>query len=125
MSVASNKQLVLDFYETAFNRKDIDAVAAFIGPEYVQHNPAIGDGLPGLLERLGQLADASPELTVRVTRLIAEGDHVTAHVHAVRAPGQRGVAIMDIFRVAAGKLVEHWDVMQDVPEHSKNPNGMF
>jgi predicted SnoaL-like aldol condensation-catalyzing enzyme len=125
VSVASNKQLVLDFYETAFNRKDIDAVAAFVGPDYVQHNPAIGDGLPGLLERLGQLADASPELQVRVTRLIAEGDHVAAQVHAVRAPGQRGVAIMDIFRVVDGKLVEHWDVMQDVPEHSKNSNGMF
>ncbi|MGK5553499.1 nuclear transport factor 2 family protein [Actinomadura kijaniata] len=119
-----NKQTVLAFYETAFNRKDVEAVAAFIGDPYVQHNPQIADGLAGLQARLRQLADAFPDLRVQVKRMLAEGDHVAAHVHAVRVPGQRGVAIMDMFRLKDGKLVEHWDVMQDIPEQSQNSNGM-
>lgn len=121
----ANKQTVLEFYETAFNRKDIAAVAAFIGDRYVQHNPQIADGLPGLQARLQELAATFPQLHVRVRRIFSEGDHVAAHVHAVRVPGQRGVAIMDMFRLADGKLVEHWDVMQDIPEQSQNSNGMM
>lgn len=120
----TNKQTVLDFYETAFNRKDVDAVAAFIGDRYIQHNPQIGDGLAGLQARLRQLADAFPDLYVQVRRIVAEGQYVAANVHAVRVPGQRGVAIMDMFRLEGGKLVEHWDVMQDIPQESQNSNGM-
>jgi predicted SnoaL-like aldol condensation-catalyzing enzyme len=61
---------------------------------------------------------------VEARRLVAEGDYVVAHVHGVRAPGQRGLAIVDIFRLEDGKLVEHWDVMQEIPGDSLNPNGM-
>lgn len=120
----ANKRTVREFYETAFNRKDVEAVAGFVGDRYVQHNPQIGDGLAGLQARLRELADVFPELRVQVRRMVAEGDHVTAHVHAVRVPGQRGVAIMDMFKLEGGKLVEHWDVMQDIPEQSQNANGM-
>ncbi|MCP2341541.1 nuclear transport factor 2 family protein [Actinomadura rupiterrae] len=120
----ANKQTVLDFYETAFNRKDVAGVTAFLGDRYIQHNPQIADGRDGLRVRLRQLADAFPDLHVQVRQLVAEGDYVTARVHAVRVPGQRGVAIMDMFRLENGKLVEHWDVMQDIPEHSENPNEM-
>ena len=91
----------------------------------MQHNPLINDGQAGLRARLGQLKEAFPELRVQVKRILAEGDYVVAHVHAVREPGQRGVAIMDIFRMDGGKLAEHWGVMQEVPEHSQNANGMF
>lgn len=121
----ANKQTVRAFYETAFNTKDLDAVAAFIGDRYVQHNPEIADGLDGLLARLTHLKQAFPKLRVEVKRLVAEGDYVSAQVHGIREPGQRGLAIMDIFRLDDGKLVEHWDVIQPVPEHAVNPNGMF
>ncbi|MFC4113262.1 ester cyclase [Nonomuraea zeae] len=121
----ANKKAVMEFYETAFNRKDADAVTALVGDPYIQHNPQIGDGVAGLQARLRQLASAFPDLRVQVKRMVAEGDYVSAHVHAVRVPGQRGVAIMDVFRLEDGKLVEHWDVMQDIPEQSQNPNGMF
>ncbi|GAA3533826.1 hypothetical protein GCM10022419_011420 [Nonomuraea rosea] len=121
----ANKRTVLEFYETAFNRKDADAASAFVGEPYIQHNPQIGDGVAGLQARLRQLKTAFPELRVQVKRMVAEGAYVTAHVHAVRVPGQRGVAIMDVFRLEDGKLVEHWDVMQDIPEQSQNSNGMF
>jgi predicted SnoaL-like aldol condensation-catalyzing enzyme len=121
----ANKQTVLAFYETAFNRKDVDAVTALVGDRYIQHNPQIGDGVAGLRARLRQLKAGFPELRVWVKRVVAEGDLVAAHVHAVRVPGQLGVAIMDMFRFEDGKLVEHWDVMQDIPEESQNSNGLF
>jgi predicted SnoaL-like aldol condensation-catalyzing enzyme len=121
----SNKQVVLDFYEAAFNNKDFDAVAKLVGDRYVQHNPLIADGIDGLAARLADLKDTFPALRVQVQRVFAEQDHVVAHVHGVRVPGQRGLAIMDIFRLADGKLVEHWDVMQEVPQDSLHQNGMF
>jgi predicted SnoaL-like aldol condensation-catalyzing enzyme len=120
----TNKQAVLGFYEAAFNTKDFDTAATFIGDRYVQHNPLIGDGIDGLRARLAYVKEAFPALHVEARRLVAEGDYVVAHVHGVRAPGQRGLAIVDIFRLEDGKLVEHWDVMQDIPSDSLNPNGM-
>ena len=56
---------------------------------------------------------------------MADGDFVILHVHAVREPGTKGQAIIDIFRVADGKIVEHWDVIQDVPDQAMNNNTMF
>ncbi|MFE7796167.1 ester cyclase [Nocardia sp. NPDC057440] len=124
-TVESNKRTVLAFYEAAFNTKDFEAAAALIGDRYVQHNPEIADGLEGLLTRLTHLKETFPALRVEVKRLVAEGDYVSAQVHGVREPGQRGLAIMDIFRLDGGKLVEHWDVIQPIPAESVNQNGMF
>ncbi|KAB2348895.1 nuclear transport factor 2 family protein [Actinomadura rudentiformis] len=124
-TIASNKQTVLDFYEAAFNAKDFDAVSRVVGDRYIQHNPLIADGVDGLQARLRDLKDAYPALRVSVQRLVAEDDHVVAHVHAVRVPGQRGTAIIDIFKLEDGKLVEHWDVLQEIPEEALNQNGMF
>lgn len=121
-----NKQAVLAFYEAAINNKDFDAASAFIGERYVQHNPQIADGAEGFRRRVSFIKETFPELRAEVKNIIAEGDFVMAHVHGVRVPGQRGTAIVDIFRLDEdGKLIEHWDVMQDIPEHSDNPNGMF
>lgn len=122
---ASNKRTVLDFYEAAFDNKDFDAVSRLIGDRYTQHNPLIADGVDGLQARLRHLKDAFPALRVEVKRLLAEDDYVVAHVHAVRVPGQHGTAIIDIFKLKDGKLVEHWDVLQEIPEEALNQNGMF
>ncbi|WP_327095566.1 nuclear transport factor 2 family protein [Nocardia vinacea] len=121
----SNRQTVLAFYEAAFNAKNFEAAAEFFGTHYTQHNPEIADGFDGLLARLTGLKEGAPKLRVEVKRIVAEGDYVVAHVHGVREPGDRGLAIMDIFRLADGKLVEHWDVIQPVPEQAANANGMF
>lgn len=121
----SNKQTVRAFYEAAFNNKDFDAALRLLGDRYTQHNPLIADGADGLKARLGYMKDTFPALRVEVKRLVAEGDHVVAHVHAVRVPGQRGTAIIDIFTLKDGKLVEHWDVLQEIPEQALNHNGMF
>ncbi|MEV0426585.1 ester cyclase [Micromonospora sp. NPDC050495] len=121
-----NKRTVLAFYEAGINNKDFAAASKFIGERYVQHNPQIADGAEGFARRVGFIKETFPELRAEVKMIVAEGDFVMAHVHGVRVPGQRGTAIVDIFRLDDdGKLVEHWDVMQDIPEHSENQNGMF
>ncbi len=71
------------------------------------------------------LREKFPALRSEIKRAFAEGDYVILHVHSVREPGQRGRAIVDIFRLEHGKIAEHWDVIQDVPEKAANQNGMF
>lgn len=121
-----NKQTVLDFYEVGLNQKDFHAAAKLLGDSYVQHNPRIADGIEGFEAFLATLRQDFPDLKAEVKRVFADGDHVIAHVYGVRVPGQPGTAIVDIFRLDGnGRIVEHWDVMQPVPDTSANPNGMF
>jgi predicted SnoaL-like aldol condensation-catalyzing enzyme len=120
----ANKKLVVEFYERVLNQKDIAAIDRYVGP-YKQHNPQAADGPEGLKGYIGYLKDKVPGFHAQIRKVIAEGDLVVLHVHATPAPGARGMAIIDIFRVADGKLVEHWDVIQDIPETSANANTMF
>ncbi|WP_329474564.1 nuclear transport factor 2 family protein [Kribbella sp. NBC_01484] len=121
-----NKQTVLDFYEIGLNQKDFDQAATLIGSRYVQHNPRIADGIDGFEAFLATLRQDFPDLRAEVKRIFADGEYVVAHVYGVRVPGQPGTAIVDIFRLDAdGKIVEHWDVMQPVPDTAANQNGMF
>ncbi|HWA12256.1 MAG TPA: ester cyclase [Burkholderiales bacterium] len=120
----ANKKLVVEFYERVLNQKDVAAIDRYVGP-YRQHNPQAADGPEGLKGYIGYLKDKVPRFHAQIRRVIAEGDLVVLHVHATPAPGARGMAIIDIFRVADGKLVEHWDVIQDIPEQSANANTMF
>lgn len=120
----ANKKLVTEFYERVLNQKDVDAIDKYVGP-YRQHNPQAGDGAEGLKGYIGYLKKNAPQFRADIKRVFAEGDYVILHVHAVPAPGARGMAIVDIFKVANGKLVEHWDVIQDIPEKAANDNGMF
>jgi predicted SnoaL-like aldol condensation-catalyzing enzyme len=120
-----NKKKVVEFYEQAINKKDFDAAAKYLGSRYIQHNPVAADGPEGLKGFIGFLRSKFPQSKSEIKRVIAEGDYVVLHVHAVREPGTRGRAIIDIFRLENGKIVEHWDVAQDVPEKAANSNGMF
>jgi len=120
-----DKKTVVDFYEKALNQKDFDAAAKYLGPRYTQHNPNAADGPEGLRAFLGFLKEKFPNSRSEIKRVFAAGDHVILHVHAVREPGTRGNAIVDIFRLEDGKIVEHWDVVQPIPEKGANANGMF
>ena len=120
----ANKHTVLAFYDAAINRTDFAVASAFIGDRYVQHNPRIADGLEGFKEFLSLLRESFPGLRAEVKRIFAEGDFVIAHTHGLRVPGERGSAIVDIFRLEDGKIVEHWDVIQPIPESAENANGM-
>ena len=121
----ANKKSVVAFYEKAINQKDFDAASKHLGSRYIQHNPVAADGPEGLKGFIGFLRDKFPSSKSEIKRVFAEGDYVILHVHAVREPGTRGRAIIDIFRLENGKIVEHWDVAQDVPEKAANANGMF
>lgn len=123
-ALEANKRTVLAFYQAAINNKDFAAAARLIGTRYVQHNPRISDGIDGLRAFVDQIRETFPRLRAENRRIFAEGDFVIAHTVGVRVPGQPGTAIVDIFRLEHGKIVEHWDVMQPIPEESANPNGM-
>lgn len=120
-----NKRIVVEFYDKALNQKDFDAAAAYFGPHYIQHNPAARDGIEGFKAFIQSLREKFPNSHSEIKHVYADGDYVILHVHAVREPGTRGLAIVDIFRLVNSKIVEHWDVRQDVPETAANVNGMF
>jgi predicted SnoaL-like aldol condensation-catalyzing enzyme len=121
-----NKKLIREYYELAFNdKKPEEAVAKYQGSYYRQHNPQAGDGAEPFIGFVHYMMQTYPQMRLDIKRIIAEDDLVVTHSHIVRAPGDRGLAVMDIFRIEDGKVVEHWDVLQDVPEKAANSNTMF
>ncbi|MDM0106273.1 nuclear transport factor 2 family protein [Variovorax sp. J22R24] len=121
----ANRQAVLAFYEKGLNQKDAEAALKYVGTRYVQHNPNAADGPEGFRKFIAFLQEKFPKSQSTVKRSFVDGDYVILHVHAVREPGTRGTAIIDIFKLENGKIVEHWDVAQPVPEKAANDNGMF
>ena len=120
-----NKKAVLAFYEQGINQKDFAAASKYLGPRYIQHNQRAADGADGLKNFIAFLRDKFPRSHSTIKRVFVDGDYVILHVHTVREPGTRGMAIIDIFRLDKGKVVEHWDVHEDIIENPSNGNGMF
>jgi predicted SnoaL-like aldol condensation-catalyzing enzyme len=120
----SNRKLVVEFYDRFFNRHDVDA-AQVVAEDYRQHNPHVPDGRQPFVSFFGKAFAENPRQRSRIVRSATDGDLVYLHVHATERPGDRGSAVVDIFRVKNGKIVEHWDVVQDVPEKAANDNTMF
>ena len=124
-----NKKSVVEFYEKAFNQKDFDAAKVYFGPQFVEHNPAAsGDGTKdseGFGRFVSFLRSKFPQSHFGIQRVIAGGDYVVIHSHSIREPGTRGRAVIDIFRLEQGKIVEHWDAVQDIPENPPNPRAFF
>jgi len=111
-----NKKIVAAFYDAAVNQKDFEKASQYLGARYIQHNPLAADGREGFKSFIAFLKDKFPNNRSEIKRIFADGDYVIFHVHAVREPGTRGNAIVDIFRLENGKVVEHWDVIQPIPE---------
>ncbi len=121
-----NKVLVATFYEMAFvAHKPKEAADKYLNPSYRQHNPNVGDGRQPFVDFFVPFFEKNPEAQTEIKRVIAEGDLVVLHVHSKVSKADPGRAVVDIFRVKDGKIVEHWDVMQPVPEKSVNSNSMF
>ena len=120
-----NKKIVTALYNAALNDKDFEKARQYLGDKYIQHNPVAADGPEGLKGFIAFLRDKFPNNKSEIKRIFAEGDYVIVHVHAMREPGTRGFAIIDIFRLEGDKVVEHWDAVQPVPEKAANNNGMF
>jgi predicted SnoaL-like aldol condensation-catalyzing enzyme len=121
----ANKKTVAALYDAVLNQKDFEKASQYLGPRYTQHNPNAADGPEGLKGFIGFLKDKFPNNRSEIKRIFADGDYVIVHVHAVREPGTRGNAIIDIFKLENGKVVEHWDVVQPIPEKAANDNTMF
>jgi predicted SnoaL-like aldol condensation-catalyzing enzyme len=115
----------VEFLDLAINQKKVDeAVAKYVAPPYTQHNPQIADGPDGVRAGLTGFITQMPGLHVDIKRVIVDGDLVAVH-SLLSGAGEHGSALVDIFRVKDGKLVEHWDVLQAVPAASANHNTMF
>ena len=121
-----NKLNAQTFYDLAFNQcQPRQAAERYVGDEYIQHNPLVGDGIEPFIEYFDRMNAEYPEKKVRFKQAIAESDLVVLHCHQ-EWPGDSDYAGIDIFRFDGnGKIVEHWDVLQVIPETSNNDNTMF
>lgn len=123
---ADNKKVVRDFYETAFVKHlPGDAMKNFVGEKYIQHNPHVANGPEPFISYFTAFFKKNPKATTEIKRMISEGDLVVVHAHSRASEKDLGYAAIDIFRLENGKIVEHWDAVQPVPEKSANSNTMF
>ena len=121
----TNKNNAIAFYRTAYLGDPAKAVELFVGAEYIQHNPLVGDGRAAFVEYFNEMARDYPDKSIEFVRAVAEGDLVALHTHQTW-PGNEEYVTMDFFRFGeSGKIVEHWDSMQEVPAESKNDNPMY
>ena len=121
----ANLKLVVQFYEQFFNRHDVAKAAKVVSEDYKQHNPEVPDGKKPFVDYFSQFFKETPQSAARIVHTATSGDLVWLHVHSTNAPSDRGQAVLDISRVKNGKIVEHWDIIQDVPAQSANENSMF
>lgn len=120
----ANRALVVDFYDRFFNKHEVGA-ASVVADSYKQHNPEVPDGKAPFVSYFSSFFKQHPKTSSRIVRTATSGDLVYLHVHFRAEPSDRGSAVVDIFRVENGRIVEHWDVVQDVPEKAANGNTMF
>ena len=121
-----NKETVKAFYEMAFNaHRPTEAAKKYFGSKYIQHNPHVPNGAEPFYTYFEGYFKENPESHADIKRVMADGDLVMLHIHSTKNKADRGRAVVDIFRLEDGKIVEHWDTVQDVPEKSANSNTMF
>jgi len=124
-STEANRQLVVNFYNQFFNQHKVDEAAKVVAEDYRQHNPQVPDGKKPFVSYFTDYFKQHPQSRAKIIRSAVEGDLVWLHVHSTENTKDRGEAVVDIFRVRDGKIVEHWDVIQGVPEKAANANTMF
>jgi predicted SnoaL-like aldol condensation-catalyzing enzyme len=120
------KQVVTRFMTRFYVDKKVrEAFETWVDPGYIQHNPMAQTGRDAAIEFLEPFFAQHPAIHYSIARVIADGNLVAVHSHGIFAPDDRGIAVVDILRVEGCKVMEHWDVVQPVPEKSANTNGMF
>ncbi|CAI0985067.1 Predicted ester cyclase [Serratia liquefaciens] len=121
-----NKNNVLEFYQQGLNNKDFAAARPFLGDEYKQHNPNAQDGVEGFRKFVELLKARYPDSHSEIKQAFVDGNYVILHVETSGREKGKTAAIIDIFRLDnEGKIVEHWDVTQPVPEKTASGNSMF
>ncbi|MFM5953438.1 MAG: nuclear transport factor 2 family protein [Novosphingobium sp.] len=122
----SPKQVVSTFMTRFYVERDVrGAFETWVDPGYIQHNPMAATGRDAAIAFLEPFFKANPAGRVEIKRIIADGDLVAVHSWSRLSESDRGMAVVDILRVKGCKVVEHWDVLQPVPEKAANTNGMF
>ncbi|TDS12523.1 putative SnoaL-like aldol condensation-catalyzing enzyme [Maribacter caenipelagi] len=125
MDLQKNKENAIAFYNTAYLGQPKLAIEKYVGNEYIQHNPAVANGTQGFIDYFERMQKEYPEKSIKFVRSIAEGDLVALHTHQTW-PGNDQYITMDFFRFDDnGKICEHWDAIQQIPEKSENPNTMY
>jgi len=120
-----NRQILMDFIDLFYQQRKVRlAFERHVAEDYIQHNPNIRDGREAAIVALEPLF-GSATASFRIHRILVDGDHAAIHLHGRRSPDVLGGAVVDLYRFAAGKIVEHWDVLQPIPEHPANPHAMF
>lgn len=120
-----NKENAIAFYRTAYAGQPAKAVNLYAGDCYIQHNPDVEDGKQGFVDYFNRMATDYPNKEIEFVRAVAEGDLVALHTHQIW-PGNDQYITMDFFRFDAnGKIVEHWDSIQQIPEENKSGNTMY
>ena len=120
-----NRRVVEDFVHVFYVERDVrKAFERYVAQDYVQHNPNIADGREAAIQALTPLF-GNPAVQLTVHHVLVDGDLAVVHLFARTAPGARGAAVADFFRLSHGKIVEHWDVLQDIPEKAANAHPMF
>ncbi|SHG35229.1 nuclear transport factor 2 family protein [Flagellimonas flava] len=125
MNLEQNKLNAIAFYKMAYLGHPAEAIEKYVGEEYIQHNPDVADGTQGFISYFEQMQDEYPDKSIEFVRCIAEGNLVALHTHQTW-PGNDQYVTMDFFRFDEnGKICEHWDAIQQIPEKSANPNTMY
>lgn len=125
MNLKENKKNAIAFYKTAYEGNPGGAVAQYVGKEYIQHNPEVADGVQGFIAYFERLQKEYPDKSIEFVRCIAEGNLVALHTRQIW-PGNKEYVTMDFFRFDEdGKICEHWDAIQQIPEAAANPNKMY
>ncbi|MBT2969947.1 MAG: hypothetical protein B6D72_06715 [gamma proteobacterium symbiont of Ctena orbiculata] len=121
----ANKQNAIAFYRTAYLGDPDRAVELYVGDDYIQHNPLVGDGKRAFIDYFSEMAKSYPKKEIEFVRAVAEGDLVALHTHQTW-PGNEEYVTMDFFRFDEnGKIVEHWDSIQLIPGETKSGNPMY
>ncbi|WP_367392791.1 nuclear transport factor 2 family protein [Lewinella sp. LCG006] len=121
----NNKEKAIAFYQMAYEGNPRQAVALYVGAEYIQHNPLVGNGPESFIAYFEKMQAEYPDKSISFVRAIAEGNLVALHTHQVW-PGNDEYVTMDFFRFdTEGKIVEHWDAIQQIPEENLNGNTMY
>ena len=125
MDLKENKENAIAFYKMAYDGFPMKAVELYVGSKYIQHNPLVGDGIQSFIEYFEQMKGEYSDKSIEFVRAIAEGDLVALHTHQVW-PGNDEYVTMDFFRFTEdGKIIEHWDAIQQIPKQSANNNKMY
>ncbi len=121
----TNKQNAIAFYRTAYLGNPVEAVEKYVGDQYIQHNPLVGNGTQPFIDYFTQMAEQYPDKQIEFVRAVAEGELVALHTRQIW-PGNEEYVTMDFFRFDnAGKIVEHWDAIQQIPDETANGNTMY